>query len=171
MNLSEPTNLPLANQLPLQGRLAGIDYGSARIGISTCDPTQQFVNPLETYNRRNERLDAQYFQKLSAQEQIVGWVIGLPIHCDGNESQKSAEVRTFANWLSALTGLPHVFYDERFSSREARRLMHDTGWSPKKKKKSVDRLAAYIILSHFLDFRKYSPDNPQQGCAPATSLD
>lgn len=161
MNTTPPHNASNSILLPGVGRLAGIDYGSARIGISTCDPTQHFVNPLETYSRRNPRLDAEYFQSLVQQEQIVGWVIGLPIHCDGKESRKSAEVREFADWLSDLSGLPHTFYDERFSSREARTLMHDTGWSSKKKKNQVDRLAAYIILSHFLDSRR-QPHTPAE---------
>jgi putative holliday junction resolvase len=144
----QPMNTPV--HLPKTGRLAGIDYGSVRIGIATSDPSQQFVNPYETYQRRSEKLDAQYFQRLALDERLVGWVIGLPIHCDGNESQKSMEVRQFACWLSELTGLPHVFQDERFSSKEARQLMWDTGWSPTKKKKNVDRLAAHLILTHFL---------------------
>lgn len=139
--------------IPAQGRLVGIDYGSVRIGVSICDPSQRFVNPLETYTRRNERLDSQYFQELATKERLVGWVIGLPIHCDGNESPKSLEVREFSQWLSDISGLPHALYDERFSSREARQLMFDTGWGPKKKKKNVDRLAAHLILTHFLDSR------------------
>ncbi len=149
MQESEPPQL----LLPEAGRLAGIDYGNARIGIATCDPTQIFVTPLETYNRRNPRLDSQHFEQLCKLEQLVGWVIGLPIHCDGNESKKSSEVREFAEWLTDLTGLPHAFYDERFSSKEARVLMYDTGWSPKQKKKNIDRLAAYLILKHYLEAR------------------
>lgn len=145
-----------ANTLPTSGRLAGIDFGNARIGVALSDPTQNFVTPLETYNRRNPQLDSQYFQKLARAEQIMGWVIGLPMHCDGRESQKSVEVREFADWLAELTKLPVAFYDERFSSKEARTLMFDTGWSPKQKKKNVDRLAAYLILGHYLEFRKNS---------------
>ncbi|MEM8736481.1 MAG: RuvX/YqgF family protein, partial [Planctomycetota bacterium] len=82
--------------LPEVGRLFGIDFGTVRIGLATCDPSQTWVTPFETYNRRNERLDEKYFCELVNQEEIVGWVIGLPIHCDGKESQKSAEVRAFA---------------------------------------------------------------------------
>lgn len=139
--------------IPSQGRLVGIDYGSVRIGVAICDPSQRFVNPVETYTRRNEKLDSQYFRELAATQRLVGWVIGLPINCDGTESQKSKEVREFAVWLSKVTGLPSALYDERFSSREARQLMLETGWGPKKKKKNVDRLAAHIILTHFLDSR------------------
>lgn len=152
---ASPTN---GTSIPTTGRLAGVDYGEARIGISICDPTQQFVNPLETYARRTAKLDAKYFADLARNEHLVGWIVGLPIHCDGNESRKSLEVREFANWLQELTGLPSAFYDERFSSKEARTLMFDTGWSPKKKKKNVDRLAAYLILSHFLESRSRTGD-------------
>jgi putative Holliday junction resolvase len=146
--------------IPTKGRLAGIDFGSVRIGISICDTEQNFVNPLETYCRRNERLDSEYFGKLARDENLVGWVVGLPIHCDGNESPKSLECRAFGNWLTEKTGLPHTLYDERYSSKEARRLMWDTGWSPKKKKKNLDRMAAYLILEHFLQARKFQDMPP-----------
>ncbi len=150
-----------ATEIPTSGRLAGVDYGGARIGISICDPTQQFVSPLGTYARRSTKLDAKFFVDLARAETLVGWIVGLPIHCDGNESQKSLEVREFAKWLGELTGLPTAFYDERFSTKEARTLMHDTGWSPKRKKKSVDRLAAYLILTHYLESRN-SDGSPSQ---------
>lgn len=152
--------------IPDCGRLAGIDYGTARIGIATCDPTQTFVTPFETYNRRNDRLDGEHFEQLYRREQIVGWVIGLPIHCDGKESRKSEEVRRFAAWLAELSELPYAFYDERFSSKEARVLMYDTGWTPKQKKKNVDRLAAFLILTHFLDARKSGQRSNQMDQRP-----
>jgi putative Holliday junction resolvase len=151
--------MEIAHQIPEAGRLAGVDYGSVRIGLAICDPSQRFVNPLETYTRRNEKLDATYFLTLASQEHLVGWVIGLPVHCDGKESPKSLEVRSFADWLFGVSGLPYTLYDERFSSQEARKLMWDTGWGPKKKKKNLDRLAAHLILTHFLDSR--STQEPQ----------
>ncbi len=141
-------------ELPVEGKLAGIDFGTVRIGLATSDQTQQWVTPYDTYVRRSEKLDTQYLLEFAKTERIVGWVIGLPIHCDGNESQKSAEVRTFADWLGALSGLPYALFDERFSTAEARRLLRDSGLSPKKKKQNVDRLAAHLILSHFVEARK-----------------
>ena len=155
MSVPTPSD-ELESPLPEQGRLAGIDFGTVRIGIATCDTSQRWVTPYETYNRRNERLDAKYFIELAHTEQIVGWVLGLPIHCDGKESQKSGEVRLFAKWLMEHTGRPATFFDERFTSSEARRLLQDSGLSPKKKKKNLDRLAAHLILSHFLDNRHYA---------------
>ncbi len=143
-------------EIPRQGRLAGIDFGSVRMGIATCDPSQQWVTPFATYTRRNDRLDELYFTQLVEQEQLVGWIVGLPIHCDGKESQKSTEARRFAEWLSQLSSLPVSLFDERFTTAEARRLLNETNISPQKKKKRLDGLAAHLILTHYLDSRRNS---------------
>jgi putative holliday junction resolvase len=142
------------DDFPRTGRLAGLDFGTVRMGVATCDPTQNWVTPYDTYTRRNAKLDAKFLNELAQSEHIVGWVVGLPIHCDGNESQKSGEVRKFAAWLEELTGLPVALFDERFSTAEARRLLRDTGLSPQKRKQNLDRLAAHLILSHFVEARR-----------------
>ncbi|MCA9195715.1 MAG: RuvX/YqgF family protein, partial [Planctomycetales bacterium] len=92
-----------SQEIPRCGRLIGIDYGSVRIGLSVSDESQTWVTPLETYSRKDNNRDAQYFQMLLKKHDAVGWVVGLPIHCDGTESQKSKEVRKFAEWLSTLS--------------------------------------------------------------------
>lgn len=146
-----PNFKALDAELPAQGRLAGIDFGTVRIGIATCDPSQRWVAPLEQYVRRTERLDGDYFRSLARQENLVGWIVGLPIHCDGQESQKSAEARKFAEWLYQVTQLPVAMFDERFTSAEARRLLETATMSGQKKKQRLDQLAAYLILTHYLE--------------------
>ena len=143
-----------ASSIPTSGRLVGIDYGSVRIGLATCDPSQRWVTPFDTYLRRNDRLDSAFFAEFAKREAIVGWVVGLPIHCDGKESQKSVEVRRFAEWLESLNDLPFALFDERFTTAEARHMLRDTPLSPEKKKRQLDRLAAYLILSGFIDSRR-----------------
>lgn len=140
--------------LPSVGRLAGVDYGAVRVGLAICDATQTWVTPFDTYTRRSERLDSFYFRDFAAAEQIAGWVIGLPIHLDGNESLKSIEARHFAQWLSQATHLPVRMFDERFTTAEARRLLFNTGLSPKKKKQRLDRLAAHLILTHYIEYQR-----------------
>lgn len=140
--------------LPPEGRLAGIDYGTVRIGIATCDPSQRWVTPFDTYIRRNDRLDAEYFSNFAQRERIEGFVLGLPIHCDGKESQKSVEVRRFAEWLEAVTEIPFALFDERFTTAEARQLLREAGLSTTQKKKRLDRLAAHLILSGFIESRR-----------------
>lgn len=152
-----PANSSPANELvPTQGRLAGIDFGSVRVGIAICDPSQRWATPVATYTRRNNRLDRIYFSQLAAQEQLVGWIVGLPIHCDGKESQKSGEARQFADWLGKLSDLPTVLFDERFTTAEARRLLNETNISSQKKKKRLDGLAAQLILAHYLESPRFA---------------
>lgn len=148
---------------PASGRLASVDYGTVRIGIAICDPSRTWTNPLTTYNRRTEPLDRAFFQKLVRDEGIVGWVVGLPIHCDGLESQKSIEVRTFAVWLTTHTGLPVRFYDERFSSAQATRLLGPAELTKAGKKKRIDQVAAHLILENYLEFAKKNTEYRPEG--------
>ncbi len=141
----------VTSTLPSQGRLAGIDFGTVRLGLAICDPGQRWTTPLETYQRHSRRADETFFARLARQEEICGWVVGLPIHCDGAESEKSREARQFGQWLGQTTRLPVAFFDERFTTAEARKLLNDTPLSGRKRKKQLDQMAAYLILTHYLD--------------------
>jgi putative Holliday junction resolvase len=147
MNSSERAEKPFAKQ----GRLAGVDYGTKRIGVAISDPGQTLSSPLENYQRGDSSQDAKFFQRLVVEEQIVGWVIGLPLHLSGDESEKSAEARAFATWLADLTDLPYRFADERFSSVEAERYLAAGGLTSKKRKQRRDMLAAQILLAAYLE--------------------
>lgn len=106
-------------EFPLTGRLAGVDYGTVRIGISVCDPMRILVSPLEIRLVSDPARDAEYFRQLAKSERIDGWVVGLPVHCDGGESEKSIEARRFGRWLAESTGLPVRLFDERFTTSAA----------------------------------------------------
>jgi len=141
---------------PESGRLAGVDYGTVRIGVSICDPSRTWTSPLETYTRRNEILDQKHFELIARENQILGWVVGLPIHCDGRESQKSEEAREFALWLNHITERPVRFIDERYTTALANRLLRDAQLSHKKRKKQVDKVAALLILETYLESTKHA---------------
>jgi putative holliday junction resolvase len=97
-----------SNSSKSPGRLAGVDYGTVRIGVAVTDADQKFASPLENYTRRGEAADAKFFQRLAQEERIISFVVGLPVHLDGYESQKSLEARKFGDWLSQTTGVPVV---------------------------------------------------------------
>ena len=139
---------------PETGRLAGIDYGTVRIGIAVCDPSRTWTSPLETYVRRSLDLDQAYFVKLVKENQIQGFVLGLPIHCDGRESQKSQEVRRFARWLLEETEIPVRFVDERYTTALANRMLREAELTHKQRKKQLDKIAAHIILETYLESSK-----------------
>ena len=136
---------------PDSGRLVAVDYGSVRIGLAICDPSRTYASPMTTYTRKNVTLDAKFFAKLAADERVAGWIVGLPIHCDGRESGKSAEARGFARWLHELTGLTVRFFDERYTSAMAEQMLLQTDLTARKRKRRIDSVAAHLILEHFLE--------------------
>ena len=148
-------------EFPATGRLAGIDYGTVRIGVAVTDASRILASPLENYNRRSLDADADYFRRLTDQEQIVGFVVGLPVHSNGRESQKSTEARGFGQWLHEITGRPVTFYDERFTSLQADQLLSGAELTKKKRRKRLDKVAAQIILASFLESQ--SPHNATPG--------
>ena len=146
--------------LPTQGRLAGIDYGHVRIGIAICDPGQRLASPLENYSRSSAERDANHFQRLVNSEKIVGFVVGLPVFSSGDESPKSREARRFGDWLAGATGCPVQFFDERYSTVAAEKLLTEAGLTSKKRKRRRDMLAASIILESFLESQSRGANRP-----------
>ena len=133
------------------GRVAGVDYGTVRIGIAVSNVERTIASPLENYTRRGPEQDARRFRRLAAEERISLFVVGLPLHLDGNESLKSREARQFGQWLAETTGVPVEFFDERFTSREAEDLLLSADLTRKRRKKRMDMLAAQILLTAYLE--------------------
>ena len=153
----DPDELPQSAELPRQGRLAGLDFGTVRLGVAISDPGQQFASPLQTYTRRSEALDQQFLSQLAQEERLVGWVIGLPVHMSGQASQKSREAVEFGRWVEDFSGLPVAWVDERYSTAMARELLQQSSLSGKKRKAQLDKLAAQIVLSTYLESRTLEP--------------
>ncbi len=151
LHLYIPKKMNTSSELPQHGRLIGIDYGSVRMGLAICDQGQSIASPLTVYVRRNERLDGDFFVDLVKKEEVVGWVVGLPIHLSGDESAKSIEAKKFGQWLGDTTQRPVTFFDERFTTAFAREALNQTHLSGKKRKAQLDKLAAQILLTAYLD--------------------
>jgi putative Holliday junction resolvase len=141
----------MSDEFPQQGRLAGIDFGTVRIGIAISDSERILASPFQNYARRDVERDAAYFQQLVNEEHIAGWIVGLPVHSSGDESQKSLEAREFGRWLAEVTGLPVRYYDERYTSKQADTLMGDSKLKKKKRKQQRDMIAAQLMLAGYLE--------------------
>jgi len=150
----------LSDLFPTNGRLVGIDHGSVRIGISISNIDQTIASPYENYNRRDELQNARYFKKLVEDERVAGFVIGLPVHLDGGESEQSTAARQFGQWLTETTGTPVCYFDERFTSSQAEQILGTAQLSRKQRKKRLDMLAAQIILSAFLESSRRNQEDP-----------
>jgi len=153
----------MTEEFPATGRLAGVDYGTVRIGIAVTDRDRRLASPYENYTRGGPKADAEYFCRIAIEEGIVGFVVGLPVHTSGEESQKSIEARQFGAWLTEVTGLPVRYFDERFTSVEAERYLLDAQMTRKKRKKRLDMLAAQIMLAAYLESSRPSEPGSLEG--------
>ena len=135
----------------MKGRLLGVDTGTVRVGLAVSDPDRIIASPLATYTRRTPELDAAYFRELAAAEAAAGLVVGLPVHTDGAEGVKAREARAFGVWLAGVTGLPVVYWDERFTTVEAESALWAAGLTHRRRKDRRDRVAAQILLQTYLD--------------------
>ncbi|MDR3182290.1 MAG: Holliday junction resolvase RuvX [Planctomycetaceae bacterium] len=151
------TRVPKCNILdtqppfPAAGSVAGIDYGTVRIGIAVSDAGRVLASPYKTYVRKTPQQDAGYFKQLVSEEQITQFVVGLPLHLSGDVSPKAKESQQFGRWLNELTGIPVDYFDERYTSVEAERLLRDANLTNKKRKDRRDKLAAQILLTAYLE--------------------
>jgi putative holliday junction resolvase len=134
-----------------KGKLLGVDFGTVRIGLAITDPDRILASPLATYTRKSEPEDAAYFRKIIAESGAIALVVGLPLHSDGTESDKSREARVFGHWLSELAKLPLVLWDERFTTVRAEDALLLAKLSPKERRERRDRVAAQMMLQDFLN--------------------
>ena len=135
-------------------RMIGIDYGRARVGVAMSDPLGIFASPLETVVSA-KIID--YLQKLTTSENVVRFVVGYPMNLDGRPAEAAADVDAFLKRLAKhFPGIPVSLEDERFTSVLAHKAMIDGGMkkSERRKKESVDKISAAIILQSYLDKKK-----------------
>ncbi len=147
--------------LASEGRVAAIDYGTVRLGIAISDRERRIASPYENYTRRGEQADARRLQQFVVEEQVQLLVVGLPIHLDGRESQKSVEARRFGEWLAKTTDVPVAYFDERFTTAHAETLLLGADLSRKQRKERRDKLAAQILLTAFLEAGCQSDPTPR----------
>ena len=132
-------------------RVLGLDFGTRRVGAAISDPRGLIASPLEVHERRDPAQDAQHYQHLVREHEVDSIVIGLPLHTGGREGTSASLARAWGNWLSQVTGLDVVYFDERFTTVEAEETLIASGLKRQKRKSLRDMLAAQILLQNFLD--------------------
>jgi len=132
-------------------RILGIDFGTRRVGAAVSDPRRKIATPLEVYERRDPTQDARHYRTLVEEHEVDRVVVGLPIHLAGREGASASLARTWGDWLATVTGLPVVYYDERYTTVDAEDSLIAAGLRRSKRKGLRDMLAARILLQNYLD--------------------
>ncbi len=129
----------------------GLDLGKRRVGVAVSDPDGKVAVPLTVIDRRVVSSLAQGLVPIMAEYAVDALVVGLPIRTDGTEGVEAQEARRVAGELERFLGCPVSLYDERLTTRIAHAAGREVGVRNKKRKKSVDMVAASLILQGWLD--------------------
>ena len=135
-------------------RIMAIDYGDAHTGVAVSDPTGLLAGVTLTIHSRKEEVVLSELKKLMKEYQVEELVMGFPRNMDGTEGPRADLYRSFAQKLESITGLRPMLWDERRTNIDAHRILFDIGKNAKKRKKTVDAVAASLILEGYLTFRK-----------------
>ena len=131
-------------------RIMAIDYGDQRIGLAVSDPTGFLAGEAWTMAEWNMERAAARISEEAAKRGVERLVLGLPKNMDGTEGPRAEKSREFKTLLEALSGLEVVLWDERRSSVEAHAILHAGGKKEKDHRKTVDAVAASLILEGYL---------------------
>lgn len=131
--------------------IMGVDLGHARTGIAVCDKREILASPVKVITAYTHEKVAAEVTALAKELRAEKIVVGLPKNMDGSEGESAQNARAFATLLQESTGLPVVMQDERGTTVTAHGYLNETNVRGKKRKQTVDAVAAVIILQNYLD--------------------
>lgn len=135
-------------------KIMGIDYGDARTGVAISDLLCSIVGTTYVVPSRNREKAMADIVRLAKENGVGEIVVGLPKNMDGTEGVRAELCREFAELLKEATGLPVAMWDERRTTVEAHNILSQHNYHGKKRKNTVDAVAASLILEGYLAFKK-----------------
>ena len=135
-------------------KIMGVDYRDARTGIAISDLLCSIVGTTTVIHSRKDEKTIAEIQDRIAENGVGEIVVGLPKNMDGSEGPRAEVCRAFADQLKEATGLPVAMWDERRTTVEAHNILSEHNYHGKKRKNTVDAVAASLILEGYLNFRK-----------------
>ena len=135
-------------------KIMGIDYGDARTGVAISDLLCSIVGSTCVVPSRNREKAVADIVRLCKENMVGEIVVGLPKNMDGTEGVRAELCREFAEILKEATGLPVAMWEERRTTVEAHNILSQHNYHGKKRKETVDAVAASLILEGYLAFKK-----------------
>ena len=148
-------------------RIMAVDYGDARTGVAVSDESATLSGDAWVINSRCENETAQLLTDEVKKRGVSYIVVGHPKNMDGSIGPRAEKSERFAELLSSLCAvdigngngsvshdIKVVLWDERMTTMSAHRVLNDVGKFGKKRKKTIDAVAASMILESYLDHLK-----------------
>jgi len=137
-------------------RKIGLDVGDKTIGVAVSDELDISVNGITTIERVGIKKDLNKVIELIKEYDCDTVVIGLPLKLDGTDSPQTEKVREFRQRLenrlkgSGMNQVKVDYYDERFSTVMAEKVLIEADLRRDRRKQIIDRQAAIIILQGYI---------------------
>ena len=136
-------------------RIMAIDYGDAHTGIAVSDPTGFLTGFTATITAYRPESVAEKVAALAQEHGVEELVLGHPRNMDGSLGPRAEKAEALAELLRTTTGLPVVLWDERRTTIDAHQILFNAGKNAKQRKKTVDAVAASLILEGYLTYKKH----------------
>lgn len=135
-------------------RVLALDIGERRVGVASGDTATRVATPVKVLATEEVVGNARTWRTLVQDEEPELIVAGLPTSMNGEQGRQARRVKDMARKIARQSGLPLEFSDERLSSSEARRILHEQGLSEKEMRGRVDMVAASLFLETWMDRRE-----------------
>ena len=135
-------------------KIMAIDYGDAHTGIAISDYTETLAGYSDTIHSRRQEEVLSGIQRLIAEHGVQLLVLGYPRNMDGTEGPRAEKCAAFGETLRQVTGLEVILWDERRTTSDAHNILCQNGQNAKKRKKTVDAVAAALMLEGYLTRRR-----------------
>ncbi|MCD7757546.1 MAG: Holliday junction resolvase RuvX [Clostridiales bacterium] len=135
-------------------RVMAIDYGDARTGVAVSDPTGLLAGYTTVISSRKQEVVVEQLLNLVSEHQVDELVLGYPKNMNDTLGERAAKSEALAAILRERTGLPLTLWDERLTTVDAHRILSENGRRGKKRKQTVDAVAATLILEGYLGHKR-----------------
>ena len=134
-----------------KGKYLAIDFGDRRVGLAISDFDKQIAFPRDflEYKKIDELIDR--IKTFCTEEQVIKVIVGLPVEMDGTMGEQVIKTYKFGDKLKKAIGpIPVDYFDERLTTKEATKKLHQQGIKEKEQKGQKDMVSAQIILEAYL---------------------
>ncbi len=139
-------------------KIMAVDFGDSRTGLAVCDRTEFLASPIGVIHEKNFRLVLEKVAAACIEYDVAQIIVGHPKNMNGSVGERAKKCEEFAQKLGAMVSVPVRLWDERQTTMTAIGYMNETNTRGKKRKETIDAVAATIILENYLEFRKNNPD-------------
>ncbi len=135
-------------------KIMAIDYGDAHTGIAISDYTETLAGHSEVVHSRKQEEVLAAICRIIAEHGVKLLVLGYPRNMDGTEGPRAEKCAAFGALLRQETGLEVILWDERRTTIDAHNILFQNGQNAKRRKKTVDAVAAALMLEGYLTRRR-----------------